>query len=234
MPAIDLRDGACVQLVGGAFDREAFREPDPMAAAERWRAAGFSRLHVVDLDAAVGSGTNAGVLRRLLGIERIAFQVGGGLRSSAAVEQALTAGAAAVVIGTRAIEEPLWCREIANRWPGKVIVAVDLREGRPLLHGWRRFAETDLPTIMTELNSLPLAAVLTTSVDVEGRLAGPDLTLTERVLALSTHPVIASGGIASLDDLRALRRLGVFAAVVGMALYTGALDPRAIAQEFRQ
>lgn len=232
MPAIDLREGACVQLVGGSYAQERVREADPLAVAERWRDAGFTRLHVVDLDAATSAGSNAALVERLLRVPGVSMQVGGGLRSTDAIAAAFERGAAAAVVGTRALEDHGWLQEVVERFPFRVIVAVDVRGGRPVLDGWTREAGSGLGETLDRLDELPLAALLVTCVDVEGQLAGPDLRATERVRARTSLPLIASGGIRSAEDLRALQRLDIWAAVVGMALYTGVLDPRATAEEF--
>lgn len=232
MPAIDLREGACVQLVGGSYADERVREPDPLRVAARWRAAGFARLHVVDLDAATGAGDNAAVVRALLASAGMEVQLGGGLRTSQALDDALGSGAAAAVVGTRALEDPEWLQRVAGRLPGRLIIAVDVRDGAPVVRGWTRRSTAGLDSTLDRLSALPLAGLLVTCVDVEGRMRGPDLRTLKRVQARSSLPLIASGGIATQADLRTLRAMDVWGAVVGMALYTGTLDPRATAEEF--
>jgi phosphoribosylformimino-5-aminoimidazole carboxamide ribotide isomerase len=234
MPAVDLRGGACVQLVGGSFDHEVVRLTDPMAAARRWRDAGFSHLHVVDLDGAVnGVSPNGDVVRCLLGERGADTQVGGGIRDTATIDDLLARGASRVITGTRALEDSGWLASVADARPWRVVAAVDVRGGRPAVHGWARAADVTLDAALGAVSELPLAGVLVTSVDVEGRMAGPDWGLVDRVQRRTTLPLIASGGITSMEDLRELRARGVWAAVVGMALYTGALDARATAEEFR-
>jgi phosphoribosylformimino-5-aminoimidazole carboxamide ribotide isomerase len=234
MPAIDLREGACVQLVGGSFADERVRIADPLAAAQRWSKAGFRHLHVVDLDAAV-SGTrrvNVRVMRNLVAQCGMETQLGGGVRDSLTLDGLLALGAQRVVAGTRALEDPEWLRREAARRPGRVIAAVDVRNGAPVLRGWREAASITLESALAALEGIPLAAVLVTAVHVEGRMKGPDLALVDKVASLSSAPIIASGGIASERDLRELQARGVWAAVVGMALYTGVLDARRTAEEF--
>ena len=232
MPAIDLREGACVQLVGGSYAAERVREPDPVAVAERWRDAGFTRLHVVDLDAAMGVGSNAAVVAALQRVSGVAVQVGGGLRSTESLERVLDAGAAAAVVGTRALEEPAWVGEVADRWPFRVVAAVDVRDGKAVVRGWTRAAPLALDDTLDALDELPLAALLVTCVDVEGQMRGPDFDTLQRVRERTSLPLVASGGITTIDDLRELRAMDVWGAVVGMALYTGTLDPRETAEEF--
>jgi phosphoribosylformimino-5-aminoimidazole carboxamide ribotide isomerase len=232
IPAVDLREGACVQLVGGSYDQERVRLEDPEAVAREWERLGFRLLHVVDLDAATGRGSNAEVVRDVIQSVAIDVQVGGGVRSEEAVELLLGEGAQHVVVGTRAIEEPDWLAEVAHAHPGEIVVAADVRERRVLTRGWRETSGRNVLDVGEELNELPLAAVLVTAVHREGQLAGTDLFLMEDVAEASVHPVLASGGITTMADLRALADGGVAGAVLGMALYTGALDARVVADEF--
>jgi phosphoribosylformimino-5-aminoimidazole carboxamide ribotide isomerase len=234
IPAVDLREGACVQLVGGSFEREALRIADPLAAAARWRDAGFTELHVVDLDAAVTGDRkiNSSVFDRLITESRMETQVGGGMRDTAVVERAFAKGAARVVTGTRALQDPDWLATITTRWPERIVVAVDVAGGRPVVRGWRSISPLSLDDALSVLRDLPVAGLLVTSVDVEGRMQGPDIPLYDRMMAHSAVPLIASGGIGGANHLRQLREIGVAASVVGMALYTGVLDARAIAEEF--
>jgi phosphoribosylformimino-5-aminoimidazole carboxamide ribotide isomerase len=232
MPAVDLRDGACVQLVGGSYDQERVRLPDPVSVARRWRQRGFKHLHVVDLDAATGRGSNDGIVTELLSAGDADVQVGGGVRSADRLETLFALGARRVVTGTRALEEPDWLAAIAERRPGGVVAAVDVRGRSAVVRGWADRLDDDLFDVLRRLAALPLAAILVTAVEAEGRLRGPDLALIDDVSADVELPLIASGGIASIDDLYALRDRGVWAVVVGMALYTGTLDPDRVAKEF--
>lgn len=232
IPAVDLRDGRCVQLVGGSYEREMVRIEDPLAAAKRWESDGFRHLHVVDLDAATGRGSNAAIIRDLLSASQSEVQIGGGIRTGAQVETLLSAGAARVVAGTRALEDSVWLEGIAVMHPGRVIAAVDVRDGNVVARGWTIVHERSIEEVVSALNDLPLAGLLVTAVHAEGRMEGTDLQLMENVVKQSKLPVQASGGIGRVEDLRALADLGVGAAIVGMALYTGALDSRAITEEF--
>jgi phosphoribosylformimino-5-aminoimidazole carboxamide ribotide isomerase len=233
MPAIDLRDGACVQLEGGSYDRERVRLPDPSAVARGWWSFGFRHLHVVDLDAATDRvAANNDIVVRLLREWKGDVQIGGGVRSEGRAKALLAQGAARVVAGTRALEDSAWLEATARATDGRMIAAVDVRDSKPVVRGWSRPVPRSVDEVLADLNPIPLAGVLVTSVDVEGTLAGPDLSLIERVLAATTHPVIAAGGITTLDQMRALASLGVWAAVIGMALYTGDMDAARCAEEF--
>ena len=232
LPAIDLRDGACVQLVGGDFDEERVRVANPLDAARRWMDAGFTSLHVVDLDAATGNGDNSATIEELLrcGAQRVI--VGGGVRTTERAEALLEAGAAQIIVGTRAIRDRAWLEALVAALPDRIIVAADVNARRIVTHGWRQSADVDIADFVRELDALPLAGILATAVHREGRLGGPDVALVESIIGASRHPLIASGGIATLDDLRTLATLGAHASVIGMALYTGALDARQVASEY--
>jgi phosphoribosylformimino-5-aminoimidazole carboxamide ribotide isomerase len=232
IPAVDLRDGACVQLVGGSYARERVRLENPAEVAREWTRQGFRRLHVVDLDAATGRGSNIAVIREILRDGSAEVQVGGGVRESDQIEDLLREGASRVVVGTRALEEPDWLAEIAEEFPGQIIVAADVRDRRVVTRGWARTLAADILDVVEELNDLPLGALLVTAVHREGQMQGVDLPLIEDVAEASSAPVLASGGVASIQDLRALAYREVAGVVIGMALYTGALDPRSVAGEF--
>lgn len=233
IPAVDLRDGACVQLVGGDYAREAVRWPHATAAAAHWVAQGFTTLHVVDLDAATGRGENQALAARIAATPGVrATQMGGGVRDDAGIAARLAAGAARVVVGTRALEDPDWLAAAAARHPGRIVVAADVRGLQVVTHGWQETHASSLEVVLAALQPLPLAAVLVTAVHREGLLAGSDLALFEQVMRNTRHPVQASGGITTFDDVRALERLGIAAVVLGMSLYTGALDARRLSQEY--
>ena len=222
-----------MQPVGGGHGAR-LRMPDAIGVAASWTRFGFSRLHVVDLDAAMGVGNNLSLVEDMLRETDASVQVGGGIRSAEQVEELFRAGADRVVVGTRALEEPDWLAHLADLYPGVIIVATDVRERRVVTRGWVRTLPHDILDVVQELNALPLGGLLVTAVHREGQLQGPDLVLMEDVAESSQAPVIASGGIASINDLRALEHRGVSAAVIGVALYTGVLDARAVALEFAE
>lgn len=232
IPALDLREGACVQLVGGDYNQERVRLQDPIQALRTWEQCGFTRAHIVDLDAATDHGSNAATVAAMLGATSLELQIGGGLRTAASIRTILVAGARYAVIGTRALEDLRWLERVASEHPNTLIVAADVKGSSVVTRGWQHTLERDLLEVLALLNELPLAGVLVTAVHVEGQLRGPDLALAERVSAKSAWPVLMAGGIASLNDLAELAQRGVAGAIVGMALYTGALEPRAVAQEF--
>lgn len=234
IPAIDLREGHVVQLVGGEYDREQVRLKDPRQVARQWANAGFARLHIVDLDAATGRGSNRKSVIQLLRDGAAALQVGGGVRTEEDIAALLDAGATAVILGTRALEDLDWLARVAELNPGRCILAADVRERTVATRGWAGTLGRDIVEVVEEVSPLPLAGLLVTAVHREGKMQGTDLPLMEDVVESSPFPVIASGGIASLADLRALDNRGVTAAVIGMALYTGVIDLRLLAEEFSQ
>lgn len=234
IPALDLRDNACVQLVGGSYERERIRLDDPASVAANFRDCGFRRLHLVDLDAATGRGSNVEAVREILGVDDLQVQVGGGIRTLDQIRGALEQGASRVIVGTRAIEEVDWLAEAASCYPGVIIVAVDVRDRHVVTHGWARSQQLSVHDTVETLNALPLAGVLVTAVHKEGLMQGTDLELMEEVVGTSEFPVYAAGGISGMEDLRDLDERGISAAIIGMALYTGAIDPRAVAAEFTE
>jgi phosphoribosylformimino-5-aminoimidazole carboxamide ribotide isomerase len=233
-PAVDLRGGKCVQLIGGSYDRQAVEIDDPLRAALDWEAAGFQTLHVVDLDAATGHGENLAPIELILSSVTAEVQVGGGIRSTEQVERLLGAGARRVVVGTRAIQDAEWLDEIAGSYPDRIVVAADIRDRSIVTHGWQGTSEEAMEIAIDRLTSLPIAAILVTAVHKEGLMQGPDLPLMRDVLRESRVPVQASGGIGDVTDLRALAEIGVSSTIVGMALYTGKLDTSMVAKEFNR
>jgi len=234
IPAVDLREGACVQLVGGEYTEERVRLADPVGVAREWARYGFRRLHVVDLDAATGRGSNQEIVADLLRDAAAELQIGGGIRTHTQIEDMLSRGATAVVVGTRALEDTDWLARIATTYPNEIVVAADVRDRRVVTRGWSRTLEREIVDVTEELSTLPLAGLLVTAVHREGRMEGADLFLMEDVVDAASFPVFASGGIGSVADLRALADRGVAAAIIGMALYTGAVDPWHTAEEFSE
>jgi len=232
IPAIDLREGSVVQLVGGDYAAEKVRRPDPVAEAIAFREMGFPRVHVVDLDAATGRGDNAGVISDIVALRGLQVEVGGGVRSREQIQALLDQGAAWVVVGTRALADRAFLEEIASSFPRRVVLALDVRGREVLTKGWSEGTGIDVIALLGGLATVELAAVLITAVHVEGTLSGIDADLYRAARDATRHSLIASGGIGKTDDLRALAALGVEAAVIGMALYTGALDGPSLVEEF--
>lgn len=232
IPSIDLRDGACVQLAAGSYDEEVIRIPDVLGVEAAWRQYGFQNLHVIDLDATSGRGTNVELIRSILGRTESETQVGGGVRTREAIQDLLNDGAERVVIGNRALEDPDWIEDMSTLFPGSIVVAADLRDRMVLARGWARSRPMQVLDLIDELNRLQLAGLIVTVSSYEDMTGGSHLSLMEDIVEAADFPVLAAGPFADINDLRAIADRGVAAAIIGMALYTGAMDPRTIAEEF--
>jgi len=229
LPAIDLRAGRVVRLRRGDFDRETVFDDDPIAVAERFAEAGATWIHLVDLDGArAGRPVQAGLVARIVERvgERTRCQVAGGLRTVEAVATALAAGAARVVVGTAVLEDPDLAGELVGRHGAeRIVVALDVRDGLALGEAWRPGAAgRPVEAALEALAQVGVARFAVTAIERDGLLAGPDLGLLGRLVALDRGAIIASGGISSIADLHAARRLGCAGAIVGRALYEGQLE----------
>ena len=222
--AIDLRGGNAVQLVGGRLDTERISLPDPVDVARRWTAAGFQALHVIDLDAALGTGHNRALIRSIIEAVAVPVQVGGGIRDDGSADELLEAGAARVIVGTRAIEDEAWRRALVRRHENRVVVAADVRGYNIVTRGWTEETTLRADDFLRILSHEPLAAVLVTDVGREGQMVGVDVAKFEKLVQASSHALLAAGGIRDRRDLWALESVGVAGAILGMALYTGAID----------
>ena len=234
IPAVDLKGGRVVQLVGGVPEQERISLPEPVGVAEQWVENGFAALHVIDLDAALDTGSNSTIIREILEAVDVPVQVGGGVRDEAAVDALLAAGAARVIVGTQAIADPAWLRRIAERHPGRIVLAADARDRRIVTHGWTKQTAVEALDLLVQLDEVPLAGVLVTDVSREGALAGADVVFFESLVNACAHPLMAAGGVTSEADLAALAGVDVAAAILGMALYTEALDAPTIARSYQK
>ena len=223
LPAVDVADGQAVRLVQGAAGSET-SYGDPLAAALAWQAAGAEWIHLVDLDAAFGRGSNAALLARVVARLDFAVELSGGIRDDSSLAAALSTGCARVNVGTAALERPDWVRAIIAEHGERVAVGLDVRGTKLAARGWTREGG-DLDEALARLDGDGCARFVVTDVTKDGTLTGPNLDLLRTVCARTKRPVIASGGVSSLGDLRALATLaplGVEGAIVGKALYAGA------------
>jgi phosphoribosylformimino-5-aminoimidazole carboxamide ribotide isomerase len=231
IPAIDIRGGRCVRLVQGDYARERVFADDPVAMARHWAEQGAPRLHVVDLDGARdGTRANASVIRQAIGAVSIPVQVGGGVRSLQAAQHLLDDGADRVVVGTAAAENPGALRTwLAALDPERLIVGVDARDGLVATHGWTATTHLDALEFCRQLADLGVVRVLYTDISRDGTLAGPNVEALERLVGGEPRlKVLASGGVAEVDDLRALAEAGAEGAIIGTALYDGRLSLDAV------
>lgn len=229
IPSIDLRGGCVVRLEQGDYERETIYERDPRGVAERLTRPGPPRLHVVDLDGARdGEPGNLDAIRQILDAARgaqVPVQVGGGVRSLGRAEQLLGLGADRVVIGTAALEQPELVSDVAGLHPGRVVLGLDARAGQVAVRGWKETSSERVSDVLARFEALPLAGVLHTDIGRDGLLGGPAVEATAELARSTKLPVIASGGVSSLEDLQRLAETRVIAgAIVGRALYTGALS----------
>ena len=227
LPAVDVSDGQAVRLVQGAAGSET-SYGDPVTAALAWQEAGASWVHLVDLDAAFGRGSNASLLAEVVGKLDIAVEMSGGIRDDASLERALATGCARVNIGTAALEAPEWVRSVIARHGDKIAVGLDVRGTTLAARGWTSEGG-ELFSTLARLDAEGCARYVVTDVLKDGTLRGPNLALLRDVCSRTKAPVVASGGVSSLADLRALASLvpvGVEGAIVGKALYAGAFTLR--------
>jgi phosphoribosylformimino-5-aminoimidazole carboxamide ribotide isomerase len=226
-PAIDLKGGACVRLFKGRMEEATIYNADPAGQARAFEAAGSHWLHVVDLDGAVaGRPVNEAAVRAILASVTIPLQLGGGIRDLAGIERWLGAGVARVILGTAALRDPALVREACRRFPGRILVGIDARGGKVAVEGWVETSETEASALALAFEDAGVAAIVYTDIERDGALAGPNLAATAALARAVALPVIASGGVASLADLEALKALeplGVAGVVCGRALYDGSL-----------
>ena len=217
-PAIDLRGGRVVRLVEGDFARETHYGDDPVAVAKDFAAQGAPWIHVVDLDAAKGDGPlNAETIQAIAAAVDVPVQTGGGQVD----DTSLRSGAQRIVLGSLAISDPAAAKQLVNAYPGRVAIGLDHREGRIAVRGWQEETDQHLDDVIATYADVDVAAFIVTNIATDGQLTGPDLVGLTRVMTLTTVPVIASGGVASLDDLRALAPTGVAGVIAGRAIYEG-------------
>jgi len=231
LPAVDVADGQAVRLVQGEAGSET-SYGDPVAAALTWQEQGAEWIHLVDLDAAFGRGSNRELLADVVGKLDVAVELSGGIRDDSSLDAALATGAARVNIGTAALENPDWVREAIARHGDRIAVGLDVRGTTLAARGWTQEGG-ELFDVLARLDADGCARYVVTDVRRDGTLTGPNVDLLRDVCAATTRPVVASGGVSSLDDLRALATLvdvGVEGAIVGKALYAGAFTlPEALA-----
>lgn len=211
-----------MRLRQGDYSRETVFNTDPLAVAREWVAQGARFLHVVDLDGArEGRPVNTEIVRNIVQAAGVPCQLGGGLRSEENIALALGLGIDRVVIGTRAAQAPGWIEEMCRRFPGKIAVGVDARDGRVATQGWLEVSELTPLELARRLASLPLPALVYTDISRDGVLAGPNLGAMREMVAAVDLPVIASGGVTTIDDIRALAGAGIAGCIIGRALYEG-------------
>lgn len=230
LPAIDIKDGQCVRLYQGDFERLTTYEADPVQVARRWQDAGASWLHVVDLDGALnGQPANLETIRRIREAVSLRIQCGGGMRTLNAMQHMLNMEIDRIVVGTIALTDRDLLHEALQRWPERVVVGLDARDGQVAIAAWREIIQVQATALASELCARGVQRFVYTDIARDGALSGPNLAALQVMQATISMvspggALIASGGISSIDDLHAIARLGIEGAIVGKALYTGAID----------
>ena len=227
-PAIDLRGGNCVRLQQGDYNRETVFDDNPASVAVRWVNEGADYIHLVDLDGARdGKLVNGEVIRRIVtetrSIKNVALQLGGGIRDEAAIERLLELGLNRLVIGTQALKNPDWFREMANKYPQHLVLGVDARNGMVATDGWLETSETSAIELAKQFENEPVAAVVYTDIAKDGMMAGPNIEAMREMKTSIALPVVASGGVTTPADAEHLREVPMDGAIIGRALYEGTI-----------
>lgn len=224
IPAIDVKDGRCVRLYQGDYQKVTVFSDRPSEVARRWENEGARLIHVVDLDGAYhGAPRNLKALDEIVHAVDVPVQIGGGLRSLDAIDAVLRLGATRIVLGTAAVECRALVSDAGARWPGKVAVAIDAKDGTVMTRGWQHQSELSAKSLAQDVVLQGAARVIYTDIERDGTLTEPNYTATAEIVAAVPVPVIASGGVADVEHLRRLKAVGVEGAIVGRALYTGAI-----------
>ena len=229
IPAIDIKDGKCVRLKQGRMTDETVYSDEPLAMAERWINAGARRLHIVDLDGAVsGKPVNSGVIHDIAErFPEVPIQVGGGIRDEDAIQTYLDAGVRYVILGTKAVTSPHFVSDVALEFPGHIIVGLDVRDGKVAIEGWSKLSRHDAVDLAQQFEHDGVAAIVFTDIHRDGMMDGLNIEATVAFAQELAIPIIASGGVTNLDDIRLLCSVeedGVTAAITGRAIYEGTLD----------
>jgi len=223
-PAIDLRGGQCVRLRQGDYNQETVFGADPAAMAKRWALDGATFLHLVDLDGAKeGKPVNGESVKSIIAAAKVPCQLGGGLRTEADISLALSWGVARVIIGTKALQSPAWLDDMAARFPDRIVLGIDAKGGQVATHGWLDVSTTSALDLARRFEHLPLAGLVYTDISRDGMMQGVNAPAMSEMAAATKLPVIASGGVTTLDDIRTLASIPMAGCIVGRALYEGRL-----------
>ncbi len=228
-PAIDLRGGQCVRLKQGDYAQETVFGADPAEMARRWVSEGATYLHLVDLDGAkAGHPINGASIRAIVKASRVPCQLGGGLRTEDDIKQALGWGLARVIVGTKALQSPAWLTQMAQRFPGRIVLGIDTKAGKVATQGWLDVSEMDALELARTCAKPPLSAVIYTDIGRDGMMQGANVSAMAQMAAAVPLPVIASGGVTTLDDVKRLQENGLAGCIIGRALYEGQLILREV------
>ncbi|MBR0261964.1 MAG: 1-(5-phosphoribosyl)-5-[Selenomonadaceae bacterium] len=224
-PAIDLRGGKCVRLIQGDFDKETVYSDDPQATALKWQGMGAKFLHVVDLDGArKGSPQNLDAIKKILDAIEIPIEVGGGIRTLDDAEKLLSLGVRRVILGSVAVENPALVEEAVKKFGDKIVVGIDARDGIVAVHGWEKSGNVKVVELAKKIVAAGVKTIIYTDISKDGMLSGVNAEIFSELQNSSGAEIIASGGVKSLEDIRALKSAKISGVIVGKAIYTGALD----------
>jgi len=227
IPAIDLRHGACVRLFQGDYSQEQVFDTDPVAVAVRWRDAGARLLHVVDLDgAAAGELVNRDAVERIMSVPGVRVEVGGGIRTFRDAEWLVSRGAERVIIGTVAVEEPELVRRLVNAFASALVVSLDARDGRIATRGWLVDTQVEVSQLCLEMQEAGVSRFIYTDVRRDGTLTEPNFEAIEHLVRKTSVPVVAAGGITTIEHIARLQQIGVAGAILGKSVYSGSIDLR--------
>jgi len=229
IPAIDLKEGKCVRLRQGRMEDDTVFSDDPVAVAGRWVEAGARRLHLVDLDGAfAGKPRNADVIHAIVeAYPDVPVQIGGGIRDEDTIQAYLEAGVEYVIIGTKAVSEPHFVRDAALEFPGHIIIGLDAKDGKVAIDGWSKLSRHDVIDMAQKFEAHGVSAIIYTDISRDGMMQGVNVEATAKLARSVNIPIIASGGITNMDDIRALGEVaheGIMGAITGRAIYEGTLD----------
>jgi len=225
IPAIDLRDGKCVRLIQGRYDRQINYEDDPVKQAREFGSAGAKWLHIVDLDGArLGRPVNTDAISAIAALGLFKIEVGGGLRDEDAIKQLLDIGLERVIIGTKAVSDFEWFSQMAEKFSGKIVLGLDARGSKVATHGWTQDSPHNLLEFAAEAAKLPLAAIIYTDISKDGMMTGPNLERTKALVEAVDVPVVASGGVNTIEDIKKLAEFSPEAVIIGRSLYEGTLN----------
>jgi phosphoribosylformimino-5-aminoimidazole carboxamide ribotide isomerase len=225
IPAIDLRDGRCVRLIQGRYDHQITYHDDPFRRVNEFRSAGAEWVHIVDLDGAkAGKPVNTDTISAIAALAQLKIEVGGGLRDEDSIKQLFDMGVERVIIGTKAVSDFEWFSEMAEKFSGKIVLGLDARGTKVATEGWTKNSSEPLLKFAKKAAKLPLAAIIYTDITKDGMMKGPNIERTKALAAAVRVPVIASGGVSKINDIKRLAKTGVEAVIIGRALYEGKLN----------
>lgn len=234
-PAIDIKDGKCVRLKQGSFNDLTVYEQNPLNAAERWAKAGASYIHIVDLDGAVrGIGVNDEIIKNIIEKYNIPIQTGGGIRSMEDIDKKINIGVSRVIIGTAAVKNPELVKEAVKKYGDKIAVGIDAKDGMVAIEGWEEVSQISAIELCKSMAEYGVKTIIYTDISKDGMMSGANIESTREIIEASKVDVIISGGVSSEVDIEAASKINAHGAIIGKALYTGAIDLKKIIEKYEK